>query len=163
MPAMTPPRMKKHRLPEAAYCGKKTVSFTACELHRRPRLARAEIVEPCVQILTDAANEFSCIVPIYTFMPDHLHVMIMGLEERSRPKAVMEQFKHHSGKWFDCHHPEIAWQDDFYDRIIRSQKSSCQATPGLSLKSQVPERYLNRSIASLGRLESSMPMIRTCI
>ncbi|AIE87192.1 hypothetical protein [Fimbriimonas ginsengisoli] len=56
---MTPPRMKKLRLPEAAYNGQKTVSFTACELHRRPKLADPEIVRACVHLLAGATNEFA--------------------------------------------------------------------------------------------------------
>lgn len=113
-------RMKPHRLPDAAYRGRKSISFTACEANRKPVLAEPEFADSCASNLARAAVENRCIVPIYTIMPDHMHVLIMGIEDSSRPKDAMERFKYLSGTWLFNERPGVAWQDDFCDRMIRS-------------------------------------------
>jgi putative transposase len=112
-------REKRHRLPEAAYYGRKTVSFTACAENRRRGFDDPDLVAAFVPHLTDAARETGCVVPIYCFMPDHLHVVVLGLDDASRPKRAMELFKHDTGMWLAEHRPNLSWQKDFHDRIVR--------------------------------------------
>ena len=52
-------------------------------------------------------------------MPDHLHVMIAGRDETSRPKEAMDEFKETTGHWFGDHCPDVCWQKDYHDHIIR--------------------------------------------
>lgn len=52
-------------------------------------------------------------------MPDHLHVIIGGNESTSRPKEVMDEFKQTTSQWFVNNKPNIHWQKDFHDHIIR--------------------------------------------
>jgi putative transposase len=52
-------------------------------------------------------------------MPDHLHVVVNGLDKRSRPKTAMDQFKQQTGLWLAVNAPQFEWQDDFHDPIIR--------------------------------------------
>ncbi|MGV3616425.1 MAG: hypothetical protein ACO1SV_20425, partial [Fimbriimonas sp.] len=87
---MEPIREKKHRLPEAAYIGQKAVSFVGCEDDRQPLLANAEVVGALVPLLEGAASREGCIVPIYCFMPDHFHILMFGLHDKSRPKVAMD-------------------------------------------------------------------------
>lgn len=64
-------------------------------------------------------ERFGCVVPLYCFMADHLHVMFMGLHEASDGLAAMSHFKQLSGKWM-YRNGMIGWQGDFYDHIMRS-------------------------------------------
>ena len=77
------------------------------------------IVDVFVAELAAAAEDQICSVPVYCFMPDHLHFIISGLERKSRPKAAVEQFKLKTGFWMGQHMPQFECQDDFYDQIIR--------------------------------------------
>jgi len=52
-------------------------------------------------------------------MPDHLHVMIQGTEDDSRPKRAMGKFKTDSGEWLLRNHPQFQWQTDYHDHICR--------------------------------------------
>ncbi|AIE87189.1 REP-associated tyrosine transposase [Fimbriimonas ginsengisoli] len=92
----------------------------ACEARRKPVLAEPEFTDSCAANLARAAVENGCIVPIYTILPDHVHVLIMGAEDSSQPKKAMERFKYLSGTWLFHKRPGVAWQDDFHDRNIRS-------------------------------------------
>ena len=71
-----------------------------------------------VQQLQLAANKHHCLVPIYCFMPDHLHVMFKGFSADSDGLAAMINFKIRSGKWL-FQHDVGKWQRDFFDHIMR--------------------------------------------
>jgi putative transposase len=115
-------REKRHRLPDAAYYGPKTVSFTAC-IHRRRRPFLDEgIVREFQSHLEISAGRFACVVPIYCFMPDHLHVMIQGVENHSRPKEAIDDFKYTTGRWLAASRLEFEWQEDYHDRIMRASE-----------------------------------------
>jgi putative transposase len=77
-----------------------------------------ESVAPHVARLAKAAAEFRCVVPIYCFMPDHLHVMLKGLGEGADALAAMSKFKLLSGLWFDRKHM-AGWQVNFHDHVVR--------------------------------------------
>jgi len=55
-----------------------------------------------------------CLVGIYCFMPDHLHVIACGQSDNANSKHAIDAFKRDSGRWIA--HP---WQGDCYDHIIR--------------------------------------------
>ena len=52
-------------------------------------------------------------------MPDHLHIMVMGLTEQSNPLLATGKLKELSGKWM-YRRKLPGWQGDFYDHIIRA-------------------------------------------
>ena len=110
---------KAHRLPVAAYRGPVSVVFTACIAdHGRP-FRDAEVVAAFVELLELAALKFGCLVPVYVFMPNHLHLMITGQHGKSRPKDAMDEFKRLSGMWFGQNCPGYRWQKNYYDHIVR--------------------------------------------
>ncbi|MGV3616641.1 MAG: transposase [Fimbriimonas sp.] len=111
---------RKHRLPAAAYRGRKTVSFTACVEGRRPLFQDPEVVDAMVGLLAKWSVEAQCLVPIYCFMPDHLHTLIQGTEESSLPKRAMDEFKAGAGLWLARHRPAFSLQKDYHDHLIRS-------------------------------------------
>ena len=115
-------RAKPHRLPAAAYYGSVVVAFTACELKRKNLFHSPEIVAASLDILRLVTDKYACDVPVYCFMPDHLHVVINGKEFRSRAKFAMDEFKQLTGYWLKANAPEFEWQDDFYDHIIRKHE-----------------------------------------
>jgi putative transposase len=112
-------KTKPHRLPAAAYTGGVTVSFTACEVRRQRMFESETIVKVCLQVLREETSRFRCDVPVYCFMPDHLHVVLNGLDAKSRPKGAMERFKQQTGLWLAANASSFEWQDDFHDHIIR--------------------------------------------
>jgi len=112
-------RERKHRLPDAAYYGPKTVAITACALDRACFLTDPEVFHSFVEQLEMHARAFECLVPIYCFMPDHLHILIQGTNLRSRPMFAIDEFKLTSAMWLVNNHPEWHWQKDYWDHLIR--------------------------------------------
>ena len=70
-------------------------------------------------MLASATAMYECLVPIYTFMPDHLHVLVTGTTDGADSLAAMEKFKDLSGWWLYRHRPKLKWQKDFYDHSVR--------------------------------------------
>src|SRR6185312_6785179 len=77
------------------------------------------LVAEFVHQLAESAGRFECIVPIYCFMPDHLHLLIQGVADKSRPKVAMDNFNTSSGLWLGKHRPGKPCQDAYYDHLIR--------------------------------------------
>ena len=127
-------RSKKHRLPAAAYRGQKNVAFTANVEGRRPLFRDAEVVHAMLPILAEQTARFGCLVGIYCFMPDHLHLILCGQRDDADAKAAMDAFKTKTGLWLGANRHGWAWQDGYHDHIIRR---------GEDWRRQVRYAYLN--------------------
>jgi REP element-mobilizing transposase RayT len=116
---------KKHRLPKDFYRGEISVAFTLCLKNGVVSgfsLSEPEIVNCFTEILTPTVGKERCIVPVYCFMPDHQHLIITGTRSDSDIWKAIVSYKQRTGFWMSKHKPEIKWQKDFYDHIIRANK-----------------------------------------
>jgi len=55
-------------------------------------------------------------------MPDHQHIIITGTCIDSDVWKAMVSYKQKTGFWMSTNKPEIEWQKDFYDHIIRTNE-----------------------------------------
>jgi putative transposase len=115
-------RERKHRLSPDAYLGRIDVAFTACTKDRIPIFIDAKVVQECAAILLREATREECDILAYVFMPDHCHVLIRGLNEKSDILRLMRRFKQRTGYFFSQNHVHGAWQKDFYDHICRNDR-----------------------------------------
>ncbi|HET6567596.1 MAG TPA: transposase [Rhodothermales bacterium] len=114
-----PIQEKQHRLPRSSYVGEAIVSFTARIADRRHIFTETGIVNECLAMLQDAADPQSCVVPVYCFMPEHVHVVLQGLSPASDVWRSFVGFKQRTGYWFKKERIGCRWQKDFHDHIIR--------------------------------------------
>ncbi len=116
-------RVHKHlpRLNPREYIGQRAVAFTACLEGRRPFFQSSDSVEPQVQLLIDIAANYRLHIPIYCFMPDHLHLILSGNDEASNSLEAFRKYKLRSGILLQKHNG-IKWQRQFYDHIIRASE-----------------------------------------
>ena len=112
-------REKHHRLSREYYRGQITVAFTLCIADNKPLFRDTEVVHEFIDLLRLSAEKHRCLVPIYCFMPDHLHVMLQGTTDETDLWQAIVQFKQRSGFWLGRRRPGVSWQKDFYDHIIR--------------------------------------------
>jgi len=122
MPKNTQPnvrRQRPHRLPRACYRGHVVVAITACIHDGTPLFTDAFAVRAGVEALVLASNRFACTVPIYCFMPEHLHLLLRGTSVDADAWAAMASFKQRSGFWIAANRPECSWQKDYWDHVVR--------------------------------------------
>lgn len=117
-----PVYQKRHRLPEAAYHGQVTISITACVYDRKRLFLDPDVVNSFIDQLKKNAEKHGSIIPIYCFMPDHLHLLVHGETKASRPKTAIEEFKQESGMWLAREMPNFQWQHRFHDHIVRTSE-----------------------------------------
>ncbi len=70
-------------------------------------------------MLDRAARQWSCIVPAFCFMPDHVHIVLYGAGPDADLWKGMVLFKQLTGYWLSQHCPGASWQKDFHDHILR--------------------------------------------
>ncbi len=102
-----------------AVCGPEGGGLRGLSRRASPFFTSPEHVEPLVELLREAVSRHGCIAPVYCFMPDHLHAILLGLNEDARVKVALARFKQRSAYWMARHHPGVRWQKDFYDHILR--------------------------------------------
>jgi REP element-mobilizing transposase RayT len=79
----------------------------------------SDVVETFVEFLSIVARKHD-FRSIYCFMPDHLHLVSLGLTDRSDVLQGIDEFKQLSGYWLGLRVPPVRWQKSFHDRIIRT-------------------------------------------
>src|ERR1700733_963706 len=118
-PATTGARREKHyRLSREHYRGQVNVAFTLCVAGKAALFTDSKVVSVFVVLLTASARKHDCVVPIYCFMPDHVHMLLSGQSELSDAWAAVVRFKQQTGFWLGEHRQDVRWQKDFFDHII---------------------------------------------
>lgn len=118
-----PIREKRHRLDTEVYKGGIIVTFTLCIKGRKSFFVDKDIFKKFQEILLDELKQFNCSAFVYLFMPDHIHLTLTGNESYSNIKKCLVMFKQKTGFWLAQNRPEIKWQKDYYDHILRSKEN----------------------------------------
>ncbi len=111
-------RKRPTRLPRDRYVGERTACFDLCIEKRQPVFQSPVVVGAMVERLERAVREQQCVVPVYVFMPDHCHIMVMGLEEQSDLLGAIYRFRTLTGKWLQSRSLP-SWQQSFWDHVMR--------------------------------------------
>ena len=125
---------KKHlpRLDKFAYIGYKHVFFTSNCYNRNKTFVKKEYVELSKELLKKKLKEFECECIIYVFMPDHVHMMLHGNNEKSDLLNCHNDWKGESGKRLSelINKKSVSkkintdinriWQPQSYDHVLRS-------------------------------------------
>ena len=114
---------RHHRLPDEIYRGIQTVAFTLCLKDRCEYFISSKRCIVFVDLLFSSAKKFKCEVVVYLFMPDHCHIILEGMDDDGNALSAIKAFKQKSGYWLSRYEPEIKWQKDFYDHIIRKEEN----------------------------------------
>lgn len=98
------------------------VAFTLCTSKDKNAFVSPIIINSLVDILVLVVTKNNCIVPVYCFMPNHQHLIIMGTQNNSDIWKTVTSYKQKTGFWLSKNAPDIRWQKDFYDHIIRKKE-----------------------------------------
>jgi len=97
------------------------VAFTLCVTKRERIFTNPEVVQVFVHFLKEVSDK-ETFRAIYCFLPDHVHLILMGSSENSNVLRGVELFKQITGHWFHALYRRSLWQKSFYDRIIRARE-----------------------------------------
>lgn len=115
-------REKKHRLWDEVYTGEQVVAFTGNVKNRDPLFENPLAFKKIEQLLLESLHKHRCDAYVYLFMPDHFHLILTGKDSEANIKRCIDSFKQRSGYWLYKNLPQIKWQKDYYDHVLRSNE-----------------------------------------
>ena len=115
------PFFNRHpRLPGGYYLGQRAYFVTICCAQRRPIFANIATGQWTLAKLIDVAAQRGFSLHAYCCMPDHLHVLALGLHEHSDAVKFIDGFKQRTGYEYRRREERQLWQARFYEHILRS-------------------------------------------
>ncbi len=95
---------KRPRLKNFNYRGPYRYFVTICTDNKRKIFIQEEPVKQIIDILRESSKLFGFRIWAYCFMPDHLHLLLEGTEDKSDFKKFISQFKQSTGFYFKRRH-----------------------------------------------------------
>ena len=111
-----PPRLKTF-----SYVGHYRYFLTTCTFDRQPLLTDSDVVALVRSQLERSSERNGVAVVAYCAMPDHIHVLAVGLTDTSDMKRFMDRWKQQSGFVFKRGSGRRLWQDGYYDHVLREE------------------------------------------
>ena len=115
-------KRRRPRLEAFSYQGPFAYSVTLCT-HRKIRAFISDtVVSRILEILMERAYQQGFSLLAYCFMPDHLHLLILGKEETADLRDLIRTFKQKAGYWYRQTYKVSLWQPSYYDHVLRREE-----------------------------------------
>src|SRR5579859_2206383 len=114
---------KNIRLPRDRYIGKNWFFVTICCAHRRKLFTASTFCNWLLNIVQREAAAHSFAVHAYCLMPDHVHLLLEGLQSSSNLRQLIKTLKTKTSTPFERKTRQPLWQKKFYDHILRHKDS----------------------------------------
>jgi REP element-mobilizing transposase RayT len=105
------------RLDAARYRGFTVVHWTMTIEARKTGWLNEPLHARMREVLLHAAMRYDLLCPAYCFMPDHLHLIWMGMSDESDQRLAAQFFRFHSR---DLLAP-ATWQKQAFDHVLREE------------------------------------------
>lgn len=109
---------KLKRLVAEHYRGRACVFWTHTTEHRAPLPLSAEFHARFREIMTHASARYGLACPAYCLMPDHLHLLWIGLSEISDQKLASSFLRRQLSPMLGS----SSWQRQAYDHVLRDEE-----------------------------------------
>jgi len=103
--------------------GRHAYFLTLCANERRRFLADAVLVESLLPVLRTTCGSHSFNVEAYCFMPDHLHLVVIGERDSASLPRFMQAFKSLAVRETGRLGIAKPWQKGFYDHVLGDGES----------------------------------------
>ncbi len=110
---------KRNRLPGSYYIGQRWYFITACTGAGRPHFPRGQLMRVLLDLLRKQCSICLFDVYAYCFMPDHLHLELVGLSGSSDAIMLLHDFKGIATSEARAMDVRNLWEKGFHDHILR--------------------------------------------
>lgn len=114
---------KNIRLGADQYTGQRWFFLTLCCENRRPVFSIPEHAMWLIDMLRQESVSAQFLLYAYCIMPDHLHVLVQGLDTTSDLLAFIKRLKQSTGYEFRKRFHRNLWQKKFHDHILRENET----------------------------------------
>ena len=108
------------RLDPSQYRGRAYVHWTMTIEHRHTGWLTSQFHSRFRELLTHTTFRFAIVCPIYCLMPDHMHFVWIGVDERSDQLKATKYFRKHVG--VELRKQRFSFQHQSHDRVLRSDE-----------------------------------------
>jgi putative transposase len=115
-------KRKINRIGDFAYKGGYAYFIIICTSEKQPYLTSEDLINYLLLQLREETNRFLFKIYTYCFMPNHLHLLLVG-EEKSNLLNCMKMFKQKTGYYFKQKNNKKLWQKSFFDHVLRKWES----------------------------------------
>jgi putative transposase len=85
------------------------------------------LIKKIIEVLDQTGKKQFFTVWAYCFMPDHLHILVEGINVHSDLKKFMKDFKQRTGYWFTHEESNTGnklWQPGYYEHVLRKEEDT---------------------------------------
>ena len=130
MPLSKPPHDYLRRLPPESYRGLAMVHWTLTVADRRTGWLDACAHACWREALLHTLVRYALAAPAYCLMPDHAHLLLVGLTERSDQQRALSFLRRYTTRMFAADGSEsasatgqrVGWQKQAYDHVLREEE-----------------------------------------
>jgi putative transposase len=131
MPSHEPNHEDEHdwlrRLPAGYYLGYTTVHWQMTVENRSTGWLRPGFHSRFRELLLHTMARFELHCPIYCLMPDHMHLIWMGISQASDSKKAAKFFREHVNHLLDRSQQGTRFQKQAYDHVLRQSEKGADA------------------------------------
>lgn len=87
------------------------------------------LIEKMIEVFNQTAGNQFFTVWVYCFMPDHLHILVEGINEYSDLKKFIKDFKQRTAYWYSREESNAGnklWQPGYYDHVLRKEEDTTE-------------------------------------
>lgn len=111
------------RLKNFSYLGIQRYSLTFCTDWRHKFFENADAVDLALSQFLRVADNERFVILVYCFMPDHVHLLIEGLEEHSDARKFITKAKQCSAHAHKSRFGARLWQPFGYEHVLRDDEN----------------------------------------
>jgi putative transposase len=115
------------RLEGFTYIGKHAYSLTICTFQRVEAFRDVQFTRESITRLLITAKKFGFAVIAYCFMPDHVHLVVLGERDDSALESFVKSWNTQMGFYWRQKTGGTLWQGGYRDDILRSDVSLIRA------------------------------------
>ena len=110
---------KRNRLPRSSYLGRQWYFITACTGLGHAHFSNGQLVGSLLDLLRAQCSSCFFKVYAYCFMPNHVHLELVGLTDNSDAILLLHDFKGNATSQARTRGIRNLWEKGFYDHILR--------------------------------------------
>ncbi|MSO35629.1 MAG: transposase [Acidobacteria bacterium] len=115
-------------LPDFDYLGEHRYFLTWCCFERQALFRESRVVDGALTQILRTCDPAGIAVISYCFMPDHVHMLVEGVEPSADGRRFFRLAKQYSGYAHSQAFGERLWQRYGYEHVVRSTKTSRAVT-----------------------------------
>lgn len=115
------------RLPEGFYRGHTSVHWQMTTENRVTGWLKPGFHARFRELLLHTMARFDLACPIYCLMPDHMHLLWMGISDASEQKKAAKFFREHVNHLLDRSLKGTRFQKQAYDHVLRQSEKGADA------------------------------------